>query len=239
MASSKIVRTSIYITPAGSSKLKLPMNPEKVQVGSDAKFLSYDTIGLGDVKIHRGRSLLEVSWSGKLPGLARRNLPFVTSWINPNTIVKILQRCRDNGTIVTLTITGTSISGQFYISCFKGKHSGGYGDFDYDIKFTEYREIKIYTTKELGKSKPPSKQRGTEPVKKKTPTTTGTITYTIKKGDTLWGIATKYLGKGSRYSEIYKLNKNVIENAAKKHGRSSSNNGLWIYPGTKISIPKK
>ena len=31
-------------------------------------------------------------------------------------------------------------------------------------------------------------------------------TYTVQKGDTLWGIAKKYLGNGSRYSEIKRLN---------------------------------
>ena len=32
------------------------------------------------------------------------------------------------------------------------------------------------------------------------------ITYTVKKGDTLWDIAKKYLGSGARYTEIVKLN---------------------------------
>ncbi|MBQ9553233.1 MAG: LysM peptidoglycan-binding domain-containing protein [Clostridia bacterium] len=31
-------------------------------------------------------------------------------------------------------------------------------------------------------------------------------TYTVKHGDTLWQIAQTYLGKGSRYTEIVKLN---------------------------------
>ena len=66
-----------------------------------------------------------------------------------------------------------------------------------------------------------------------------TTTYTIKSGDTLSRIAQKKLGKASRYPEIYKLNKSKIEAAAKKHGRKSSNNGHWIYPGTKLTIPKK
>lgn len=37
-------------------------------------------------------------------------------------------------------------------------------------------------------------------------------TYTVKKGDSLWLIAKKYLGNGSRYTEIYKLNKDKIKN---------------------------
>lgn len=49
-------------------------------------------------------------------------------------------------------------------------------------------------------------------------------TYTVVKGDTLWGIAAKKLGSGTRYKEIKTLN-----------GLSSDT----IYAGQKLKIPKK
>lgn len=64
----------------------------------------------------------------------------------------------------------------------------------------------------------------------------GTL-YEVKSGDTLWAIAKKFLGKGTRYVEIYNLNKDVIEAEAKAHGKSSSDNGHWIWPGTLLTIP--
>jgi len=48
--------------------------------------------------------------------------------------------------------------------------------------------------------------------------------YTVVKGDTLWGIAKKLLGSGTRYTEIVKLN-----------GLKSS----VIYAGQKLKIPAK
>ena len=39
-----------------------------------------------------------------------------------------------------------------------------------------------------------------------------TRTHTVVKGDTLWGIATKYYGKGSLYTKIYDANTNQIAN---------------------------
>ena len=48
-------------------------------------------------------------------------------------------------------------------------------------------------------------------------------TYTVVKGDTLWGIASKKLGSGTRYKEIKTLN-----------GLSSDT----IYAGQKLKLPK-
>lgn len=49
--------------------------------------------------------------------------------------------------------------------------------------------------------------------------------YTIQSGDTLWAIASKFLGNGSRYPEIFEANKEVIQDAD------------LIFPGQKIRIP--
>ncbi len=36
--------------------------------------------------------------------------------------------------------------------------------------------------------------------------------YTVAKGDTLWKIADRLLGKGSRYMEIFEINKDILSN---------------------------
>ena len=48
--------------------------------------------------------------------------------------------------------------------------------------------------------------------------------YIVRQGDTLWAIAKKYLGNGSRYKEIVSLN-----------GLKSN----VIYSGMKLKIPNK
>ena len=50
--------------------------------------------------------------------------------------------------------------------------------------------------------------------------------YVIESGDTLWGIAAKFLGNGSKYPEIFEANREVIEDPDK------------IFVGQKIRIPK-
>ena len=49
-------------------------------------------------------------------------------------------------------------------------------------------------------------------------------TYTVKSGDTLWGIAKKELGSGARYTEIVQLN-----------GLKTTT----IYSGQKLKLPEK
>jgi hypothetical protein len=50
-------------------------------------------------------------------------------------------------------------------------------------------------------------------------------TYTVAKGDSLWAIAKKQLGNGSRWQEIYNLNKDKISNPN------------LIYPGQVFTMP--
>lgn len=73
-------------------------------------------------------------------------------------------------------------------------------------------------------------------------TTTGSTavgTYTVKSGDTLWGLAPKLgFGSGSNYMQLYNYdgNANTIENTAKQHGHFS-NFANWIFPGETLHYP--
>lgn len=56
---------------------------------------------------------------------------------------------------------------------------------------------------------------------------TTVVTYTVVKGDNLWKIAKKQLGDGTRYIEIYKLNRTIIKNPS------------MIRVGQKLVLPNK
>lgn len=99
-------------------------------------------------------------------------------------------------------------------------------------------QYKPYGTKTIEFKKTETTTEATVTEKRDTstaPKTTGG--YTVVSGDNLWDIARVKLGDGSRMNEIYELNKDTIEAAAKKYGRSSSSNGWWIYPGTVLQLP--
>lgn len=214
----------IYLTPDGGSQIRFPMMPEKLTIGADAKFMSYSIISLGDVKLPRGKGIEEVSWSGTFPGESRKGAPFIKAFTKPDSLIKNLRSYRDKGTKCTLLVTGTCINLTVYISKFTGKYVGA-GDFQYEIEFIVAQEIKIYTTSELKISTPQAPRPAPKKETKKTSTESKTRTYTVKSGDCLWRIAQKFLGSGSRYTEIYNLNRDKISNPN------------LIYPGQVLRIP--
>lgn len=69
------------------------------------------------------------------------------------------------------------------------------------------------------------------PVSLPTPTTAApsgvhSIDYTVKNGDTLWGIAQSKLGNGTAWKQIYQDNRGTI-----------GGNPDLIYPGEKLRVP--
>lgn len=50
--------------------------------------------------------------------------------------------------------------------------------------------------------------------------------HTVEKGDTLWAVAEKALGKGNRYTEIFEANRPMLSHPDK------------IYPGQVLRIPQ-
>lgn len=222
----------IYIYEEGqeaSSGILIPWNPAEIEHDTGKTIMaSYEILNWGTVEIPAGTDLSTISWQGMFPGEGRAELPFLKGdYQPPKAYHDTLCRWKEQKTPLRLIITNTPINCDVYLAEYTGSHSGGYGDMTYKIKFRGRRTINVDTVKKASSSS------------SSTATQTSYKTYKIVKGDTLWKIAKNKLKNGLRYVEIYKLNKRLLDKIAKKHGKSSSHGGHWIYPGTKIKLPKQ
>ena len=216
----------IYIREkSGTREIRIPLLPEELPFPSgDAVGISYEIMGLGEVVIPAGTELDGYAWKSAFPGEYRKNDPMIRgSWIHPKTYDSILNDWKQKGTELNLLVTGYPINADVYLKKYNGTAAGAFGDISYEIEFIEARNIVVTTTKV---------QQATTT----RPATTST-TYTIKKGDTLWSIAKKFYGSGSKWKTIYDANKDIIEKTAKSRGMKSSDNGHWIFPGVTLTIP--
>lgn len=228
-------KVDIYIKERnGTRQIRVPWLPATIEYKAGEQVAAtYDILNRGEVQVPSGSGLAKISWESQFPGKNRsRTYLMRGTWADPATYHKILESWLTKGTSLNVLVTGYPINKDVLLTSYTATPAGGFGDIEYSVEFTEDRDITI-TSK--GPSTSKNKDKNSQPKRK----TTSYTTYTIKQSDTLWGIAKKELGNGSREREIYDLNKSIIESTAKKRGLRSSNNGWWIFAGTKIQIPKK
>lgn len=221
------MRVDIYLREkSGRRSIRFPILPEKIKGGGGSTvFVNYDIMRRGEVSIPTGTELTTWSWDSELPGALRKTDSMLRgTWKNPKIYDSILQDWKATGTKLNLMVIGYPINADVYIKDYQPTEEGAFGDIVYEIELVEARDITIRTIKDSGSSA--AKRPAITPKR-----------YTIKSGDTLWTIARRYYGAGSKWKTIYNANKTIIENAAKKRGRKSSSSGHWIYPGVTLTIP--
>ncbi len=210
-----------YLTAPDGSRIHFPVNPERITCQTGNRIQTFDVIELGDISLPRGRVPTRFSFEGFFPGEARRNDPMVKSWRSPKELAGILSLWRNEGTKLRLLVTETPINHDVYFDgdgSFEHEWYGGHGDCRYTIQLVEARELVVTTEAPVAAPSAPQPRPAPPPPK----------TYTVKKGDTLWGIAVKFLKSGARWPEIYNIpaNKKVI-----------GPNPNLIYPGQVLRIP--
>jgi LysM repeat protein len=233
----------VFYFKDGSDVLTFPITPGElsIKVGSNNKVVTL--INEGDINILKSPSLTEVEFEARFP---MRNYPYSRKPLSFKTYHDKFKELKENKKSFRFIVTRTTPGGKgtwdtnllMALEDYELKESADNGDdVLISFKLKQYKEYGVKTVKLK--------------VEKVTPTTTSTSkktrstdnktkkakTHTVVQGDCLWRIAKKYYGKGSKEKIIYNANKNTIESVAKKRGLKSSNNGWWIFPGTKLTIP--
>lgn len=197
----------------------MPQTPAKLSVKISGKNTTVTLLNEGEINFL------------KYPGLTEITLPLVfpmlTASTRPDYYLTLLERAKTQRTTTQFIMTRTTPAGQLLfdtnikvsVEDYTIEESATNGlDVSVEVKLKQYRDystktVAIKTTVKHNDSKDTTVKK-TATVQTTRPATNApqTKTYTVKKGDTLWGIAKKYYGNGAKYPTIYNANKGKIKN---------------------------
>lgn len=228
--------------------LTFPVTPEALETSIQNKNETVTLINEGEINLPKKAGLTEISFTARFP---RRKQPYVctSKLYSVDYYLGILESLKTNKLAFSFHVVRTHRLSGGSIGHFEStsmtvtleeytikEDSDNGDDILVDISLKQYKSYSSTRKSITSNGTVVNKPTNTTTT---TPTTaTKTTYYTVKKGDTLQTISKKFYGKYSLYTKIYNANKSTIENAAKKRGRKSSGNGHWIYPNTKLIIPK-
>lgn len=225
----------------GSDVLTFPITPGEldIKVGSNNKVITL--INEGDINILKSPSLTEIEFEARFP---MRKYPYSRDVSSFETYFDKFKELKEDKKSFRFIVTRMTPSGKrlwdtnilVSLEDFSINENADEGD---DVLITfNLKQYKEFGVKVLKVSKEKTSTSTSNKPRTEGSNAPKSEVYTVKSGDCLWNIAKRYYGSGAKYTVIYKANKNVIETTAKKYGKKSSSNGHWIYPGTKLTIPK-
>ena len=184
----------------GAEKLQLPVPPNEFEVQTGLKNTVVNVNDSGDINLIGKRELDAISLSSFFPA---QEYPFCQyrSFPPPYDCVQKFKSWMRSQKPIRLIITGTDINHAMAIESFKYGEKDGSGDVYFNLELKEYRFLNIEAVNAATASDIGEVQMRQRPTEKEAPTS-----YTVKPGDTLWAIAKKVYGDGSKWSELAKKN---------------------------------
>ena len=224
--------------------LLLPVPPAKLELSIQNRNKTMELVSGGQINLLKTPGLSEVKFTVLLPNQPYHFAMYEGGYRNAHAYLDKLEALKVNrksfplrvlrmGPGGDLVMESTSLTASLEdYSILEDAEQYGL-DMAVDLTFKQFQP---YGTKTYVLSGDTS---ATEVKQREVTLTTGETTYTLKEDDTLYTVAKSTLGDGARWTEIYDLNKDVIEEAAKKDGLADSNNGNIVYAGTVLKIPPK
>jgi len=200
----------------------LPVTPSKLSISIDNKNRTLVLINEGEINVLKKAGLTDISFTALLPqtrypfavyksGFQKADV-FLDKLEQLKTSQKpfqfIVSRAFPNGKLMFDTNIKVSLEDYKIIEDTKN----GF-DVNVEVKLKQYRDYETKTVNvTIKQEKPVATVQNTRPAESSPAPKTQPKTYTVKKGDTLWGIAKKYYGNGSLYPKVFEANKGILKN---------------------------
>lgn len=222
---------------------QLPVAPSKLTVKIKGNNKTITLINEGEINLLKMPGLIDISFSALLPNVSQPWARYYGASSFLDKLERLMTTKNEQGKLQPFQfkvirafpdgrgLFGNDVTVALESYNIADDYKQGF-DTTVDITLRQYRE---YGTKIIDIKPPsavqPNATATTEPprIAENAP---GGNTHTVVRGDTLWGIAKKYLGDGSRYPEIYEANKTEID----ARNRGTGNTKYTIYPGQVFQI---
>lgn len=192
-----------------ANQLRLPVTPADLTIQSGQQNQSVQVTQVGEIALWGPEKLEAFTLQSFFP--LEDNAPYAeytgypTSW----ECVEIINNLRRSGKPIRFIMSDKrldiDINMEIIIETFDYTLKDASGDVYYSLTVKKYKKVTMPSSKSpdapvLSRSVPSSKE-----------TSGSNKTYTVKSGDTLWGIAKKQYGNGSKYIDIYNANKDKLK----------------------------
>ena len=197
-------RTILIWHNNGEQQFTFTVNPERLRV-SRPNCNRVERLAMGGtVNLWGGRGLREVSFTTFLP---EERSPFYGG-TDGAEVLSLLKAWQDSGDPVRMIVSGSDINDAFLIEDVSETLAEGDRDVGLTVTLREYKFKSALAALAGG-----SGGSGSAPVRKRTDERVTPQTYTVKKGDTLWDIACRFYGDGTKWGSI--AAKNGVTNPRK------------------------
>ena len=173
----------------GEERIYFTVNPARIAVSRPNRNRVLPLAMGGTVNAWGGRGLREVRLETFLPDA---DSPFYDG-TDPQTVLAMLRAWQDSGDPVRLILSGSDINDAFLIEDVTETLREGDRDVGLTLTLREYK-FKSALAALAGEGGTGTVSRQDERVLPKT--------YTVKKGDTLWGIACRFYGDGTKWGTL-------------------------------------
>lgn len=201
-------------------KMLLPVAPSKLQLKISNQNKTMTLINEGEVNVLKTAGLTDVEFEALLPNVKYPFSIYKNGFKPANEFLEKLKKLKQSSEPFQFIVSRQLPSGKVLFATdmkvsleeytIKEDVKQGF-DVVVSIKLKQYQEFKTKVFKisqDDGVIETLSIKRET----KSAPTPKKAKTYTVVKGDTLWAIAKRNYGNGSKYNIIYDANRDKIQN---------------------------